>query len=329
MQTRYSPTDYLYASTRIRALENGLIGKAKLDTLLLAATHEELLAALKAAGVACAEGEGVEAALTAMLREGIDSVKRSIPDASLAHIIEYPYDCHNVKSYLKATRRGIDPATLLIDAGTVPALDLTRALEAGEPSLLPQHMAAAVPMASEAFAKTADPREIDFILDRALFEDLSHAAAGFAFAEQLVSARADLANLLICLRLLRGKHCKIAPALFGRAMLPGGTLPEGFFEVAFTEGEGALLTALAVSTPYGRVAAGADQRTAGELERMADDYLMALVREVKYLSFGAEIPLAYLWGLETSIKNVRILLAGKKAGLDDATLRERIRESYV
>ena len=328
MQTRYSPTEYLYASTRIRALENGLIGKAKLDTLLLAATHEEQLAALKAAGVS-AEGEDVEAALLSMLREGIDSVKRSIPDPSLAHVIEYPYDCHNVKSYLKATRRGIDPATLLIDAGTVPALDLIKALEAGELSPLPQHMAAAVPMASEAFAKTADPREIDFIMDRALFADLSHAAAGLPFAERLVSARADFTNLLICLRLLRGKHRHIARTLFGRAMLPGGTLTEGFFEVGFGEGEGALLTALAVSTPYGRIAAGADKRTMWELERMADDYLMVLVREVKYLSFGAEIPLAYLWGLETSIKNVRILLAGKKAGLDVATLRERIRESYV
>lgn len=327
MQTRYSPTEYLYASTRIRALENGLIGKAKLDTLLLAATNEELLAALKAATTA--QGDDVEAALLAMLREGIDSVKRSIPDASLTHVIEYPYDCHNVKSYLKATARGIDPATLLIDAGTVPAGGLINALEAGELSLLPPHMAAAVPAANEAFAKTADPREIDFILDRALFEDLSDAAAGLPFAERLISARADLTNVLVCLRLLRGKHRKIARTLFGQAMLPGGRLPESFFEVGFHEGEGALLTALVVSTPYGRVAAGADKRTMAELERMADDYLTALLREVKYLSFGAEIPLAYLWGLETSIKNVRILLASKKAGLDDATLRERIRESYV
>ncbi len=329
MQTRYSPADYLYVSARIRALENGLIGKDKINTLLAARTEEELIAALRAAGVAPTRGADMEAALLALLREGKETVRRSVPDAALVHIIEYPYDCHNIKSYLKAAYRGVDPYPLLIDAGSLPAEKLAEALKADNLCVLPQHMAAAIPAAREAFARTADPREIDFLIDRALFADLSVSAAGLPFAEKLVSARADLTNFIICLRLLRGKNSRIAAALFDKAMLPAGTLPAGFFAKAFEQGEGELLSMLAVSTPYGRVAAGADKRTLAEIERLADDHLMSLVREVKYLSFGAEIPLAYLWGLETSIKNLRILLAGKKAGLDGDTLRERVRESYV
>ncbi len=329
MQTRYSPTEYLYASTRIRALENKLIGKDKINTLLAARTEEELITALKTAGVAPTKGADMEDALLALLREGTETVKQSMPDAAPVLLIEYPYDCHNIKSYLKAAYRGVDPYPLLIDAGSLPATKLVEALKTDNLSALPQHMASAIPAAKEAFARTADPREIDFLIDRALFTDLSMAAAGLPFAEKLVSARADLTNFIICLRLLRGKNQAIAAALFEKAMLPAGTLPASFFAKAFEQGEGELLSMLAVSTPYGRVAAGADKRTFAEIEKTVDDYLMALVREVKYLSFGAEIPLAYLWGLETSIKNLRILLAGKKAGLDGDTLQERVRESYV
>ena len=328
MKTRYAPSDYLYATARIRVLEATLVGDAKLSGLLALQSEQELIAALQAEGLLPREDmPDVEAALLSLLQEGVDAVKRSIPDETLTYIVTYPYDCHNIKAVLKCAYRSTDSADLLIDAGSLSLPALTRAMAEGELSLLPPHMANAVPKAREAYAKTGDPREIDLLLDRALFLDLGEAAAGLGLAERVIAARADLTNYIICLRLLR-RSPSLAEPLFTRAFLPAGTLDEAFFRDAMAGGE-AELTSRMLKTPYARVAEGAKDLSLSLLEKHADDYVMARVREAKYLPYGAEVPLAYLLALDASLKNIRILLAGKRAGLAADTLRLRVRESYV
>ncbi len=331
MHKSYSPSDYLYASARIRALEASLISKEQLGTLLDGATEKDVLAALAdAAGVglsADSKDGDVEAALLSILKAGIATVAASVPDKTIVHLVQLPYDCHNAKAYLKCHYRGIDATPLLIDAGSVPAQDLLAALGKDDLSLLPKHLAAAFTDAKEAYAKTADPREIDFLLDRALYADLGETASALPLAQELVSARADLTNCITCVRLLRG-NTATAAALFHKSMLPAGTLDEGFFAPLLEGGEGALFAAL-LETPYKTVAKDAEGVTLAALEKRADDYITARLLAIRHLPFGAEIPLAYLYGLEGTLKNLRILLSGKRAGLDGAALRSRVRESYV
>ena len=66
-----------------------------------------------------------------------------------------------------------------------------------------------------------------------------------------------------------------------------------------------------------------------EAERAADDRLMALICQTRSIPFGAEVPVAYLLAVEAENKNLRILLAGKKAGLDRDTILRRMRACYV
>ena len=47
------------------------------------------------------------------------------------------------------------------------------------------------------------------------------------------------------------------------------------------------------------------------------------------ITFGAEVPIAYLLALETQSKNLRILLAGKRAGQDRDTIQAKLRACYV
>jgi len=331
MQKGYSPSDYLYASARIRALEARLATKEQLGALAEGTSPADVIAALfEAAGVApTAERKSgdTEAALLAVLKGAIATVSASVPDENIVHLVQFPYDCHNAKACLKCHYRGIDATPLMIDAGSVSASDLQAALKQNDAGLLPPHMAGAFADAKEAYQKTADPREIDFLLDRALYRDLADAAEAFPFAKEIFGAKADLANILICLRLLRSNPLT-AEALFSKAVLPGGTLEKDLFALAFQEGEGAFLKALAV-TPYGKVVADAETLTPAELEKRADDDITSRLFAAKKLPFGAEIPLAYLLALEGIIKNIRILLSGRAAGLDGATLLSRVRESYV
>ena len=116
--------------------------------------------------------------------------------------------------------------------------------------------------------------------------------------------------------------------LLDRALVPGGALGEAFFKTAYEGGAEGLAAALS-ATAYAAVAAGEGACSPLAAERNADDYLCGLLRETAFCAFGPEVPFAYLMGLETSVKNVRVVLAGKAAGLDADTIRERVRASYV
>ena len=71
------------------------------------------------------------------------------------------------------------------------------------------------------------------------------------------------------------------------------------------------------------------ERTLAAVEKNADDRYMEFIRTAKFVPFGAEVPIGYLAGLDASVRNLRILLAGKAAGLSADTIRGRIRNSYV
>ena len=54
-----------------------------------------------------------------------------------------------------------------------------------------------------------------------------------------------------------------------------------------------------------------------------------LLKEAKYINFGAGVLAAFYYAREYEVKNIRIILAGKRAGQDSDTIRERMRDSYV
>ena len=56
---------------------------------------------------------------------------------------------------------------------------------------------------------------------------------------------------------------------------------------------------------------------------------MELIRPQKSNYFGIEPIAAYLLARENEIKTVRIILCGKRSGIDDGVIRERLRDMYV
>ena len=329
MAKRYDPTAYLYTSARLRAMENALVGKERLARLAELSSSEEILRALVAEGVApVTRADGTldgEAMLEGMMLSALATVRESVPDPDITLFIQYPYDCNNVKVLEKCRIRGISPEGLLSHLGSIAPEALTAALQENDLSLLPHHMREALPAAREAFAKTRAPREIDLHLDRALFLDMADAAAPFPLAARLVATRIDLINTLTFLRLCDGGE--VARALLVQALLPGGTLPVAQFVKLLDGGAEALglwLGSTALSPLF-----AADITTHAARERAADDLLMRLVREAKGVTFGAEVPIAYLLATEVSVKNLRILMAFRDIGRTADPAEGGLRESYV
>lgn len=335
------PTEYMYASARIRALENRLVGRERMEVLIDARSADEVMDRLAEYGVALPETEGGAPAATAgdrreemllaVLSEAYAEVTAAVPDPTVFAYFRYPYDCNNLKVAVKCAVRGIPTDGLLFDFGTVPASDVDRAMTDGRLDAFPPSMAAAVSRAKDAYENTRDPRQIDVVLDAACYEDMLReaTASGDATLISWLRAKIDLVNVLTCLRLLRMDMGVWGEGFLSDSILPGGTLDVSFFTEAYALGEGRFWDAL-FSTPYYHL-----RRVEGEprplyaVEKAVDDLYVELVRQGARVPFGAPVIGGYLVGCETSVRNIRMILAAKDAGLEPSVIRERIRVSYV
>ena len=344
---RLQATEYTYASARLRALESRLIGRERMDVLIEARSADEVMDRLAEYGLKPAEetegvpakgvslGETVSAVregmLLEVLRQAYSEAEAAVPDPALFRYFRYPYDCNNIKAAIKCAIRGISPSDMLFDFGTVPADRVETLIREGNYGEWPAAMAAAIPEARDAYDKTGDPRRIDTVLDKACYADML-TAAGATGDETLMgwlSARVDLTNILTTLRLLRMDMGAVGADFLEEALLPGGRLTATFFMDAYASGEAGLWNAL-IPTAYDKLSrVEGDPRPLSAVEKACDDLYMDLVREGTRIPFGAPVVGGYLIGCETAVKNIRILLAAKDAGLSPEVIRERIRASYV
>ena len=64
-------------------------------------------------------------------------------------------------------------------------------------------------------------------------------------------------------------------------------------------------------------------------EKLTDDAVTAYLASAKYVAFGESSLISYIAAKENEFTAVRIIMAGRMAGLDTETIRERLREAYV
>lgn len=343
-------TEYMYGTTRVRALENRIPGTDRMNLLCDAKSVGEVMNRLGDCGITLPEEDAHntspeavsrrrEEMLMRLLRTAFHDVEESVPDPAVFSWMRYPYDCNNIKMALKCAQRAISPeetAGMMFDFGTVPAETVMEAVRAGSYDALPAAFAEGAKKASEAFLETGDPRRIDAFLDRACFLSMSEAAAdtGEPALIRWMQAKADLLNAVITLRMIRMRRGEMGRLFLEDTLLPGGTLAPAFFLDLCGGGEDKLWAALGANgmpdylQSFVRRAGKTDSGPAA-VEKALDDSWLEVVRRDAKTPFGAAVPAGYICGWETAVKNIRIVLAAKEAGLSGATVRERVRDSYV
>ncbi len=326
---------YLFASARIHALENGLIGQERLERLLTVKDLARAVDLLEDFGVAAlkdANGRfSREETLCNRLRAAYTEVEKITENASFPDILRYPYDCNNIKAVIKCAKRGVEPDEMLFDFGTIPVESVCAAQRTHAFEQLPEPFAKAAKEAQETFLTGGNPQTVDLILDRACFAAMQRTAEQNKndFIRSYVVRKVDLTNLLTCVRLLRMKSGEQGKVLIGRALLDGGDLSHRLLTEWYESGEAHLWERLAY-TSYDKFAAESGiAASLTAVERAADNELMEYVKTAKMIPYGMEPIFGYLVAVEYEVRNLRILLSGTEAGLDRALIRERIRKSYV
>lgn len=326
--------DFTFACARVRANERNLIGKEKMNAMIDAKTMEDACKTLQEAGYG--DGDVIlpgsyERVLDAETTKVYEFIRSIVGDAEVMKIFRYPFDYHNIKTLLKAEVLGTSGREILMSGGMLaPDVMAMLVKERSYMSLTP-HMRIAIEDSVDTHARTKDPQVIDLICDRQCYEDISEAAkaSGSSFVEGYVRLLIDTINLKT---FARAKQMHQPWSFFGSVFLPGGDIGEKVFVAGYEE---TLQQFAARLTPYALFSAAeggsAELKETGSftsLEKLCDDALVRYVKDAKYIAFGVEPLVAYVVAKQMEIKSVRIILAGKKAGISGQLLRERLRETY-
>ena len=333
MAKGYNPTEYMYSSARIRALEIKIATKDRLRHLADAESADAVVAALSELGFEIVKRDGAvvrEETLESLLVAGYGEIASMETDGAV-DFLKYQYDANNIKAIIKCASRGISPDSMLSVLGTVKIDTAKQAFVDKDYSAFPENMKIAIADAEEAFAETSNPQKIDFIIDRACFADMLDAAdrSGIELAKRLVRTKIDLCNIMMTLRIMRMKLGKTAAGILGEVYIGGGSFSDTTLALALESGEESFANDVVKAKYESLAAAIVDGESLGDLESRVDDLWFSVAREAKYISFGAEIAIGYIAALEYEVKNIRIILAGKDAGLSPEVIRERMRDCYV
>lgn len=334
MSKKIKDLDYLTISARIKAMENQLLGRERMDRMLEARSDEDAVKVLQECGYPEFSTDTPEEIDTALLsaREAVmQDLGDSAPDPRYLDVFRLKYDYHNAKALLKAKAMGQDPERMLTGLGRIPAKTMAEAVESRDLNGLPPLLAAAVEEASEVLETTRDPQLCDIVLDRWSYRDMMAVAeeTGSEFLRGYVRASIDAANLRALVRTLRmGKN---ADFLSGVLFEGGDVDSRSILTVAGAAGAG-LAELYAPTALKDAAEAGAAALSGGpltEFEKLCDDAVSGYLAGSLLIPFGEAPLVSYLAARETEYTNLRILLMGRKAGLAPEVIRSRLRASFL
>ena len=323
---------YLSLSAMLRAREPRLLNAERAERMLDAASFEEAAKLLTDCGypdLSQADAGEIEAALSERRCQILDELEQLSPERAIPDLFRIKYDTHNAKVLLKAEATGAEAGPLFSRSGRIAPEKLQESYQEGRFGELPEIFGRALEEARNVLARTANPQLSDFVLDRAMFEEMLAAAGtvGNPFLTGYVRLLIDSTNLKSLVRTAR-MH-KDADFLRD-VLIPGGGVDADRLSAA---GDGEGLAALFTHSPLEQAAArGAEVLGGGSLtafERACDNAVNRYLREAKLVSYGPEAPAAYLAAVEGEITAVRMILTGRLAGIAPETIRERLRELYA
>ncbi len=332
MSKKIKDTEYLYLSTKIRAMESRLLEGERMERMLEAATVEDAAKVLVECGypeMPVVTVDTVDEVLAQAREQLFAEMSDLAPNEAMLDVFKVKYDYHNAKALLKSEAQGLDPDRLLVDTGRVHPAVLKEAVEKSEFRDIPKVMADAIIQAREVLGATRDPQRSDLILDKAYFREMEELAekTGSEFLKGYVRMLVDAANLRSLVRVLRMERDAdyLAEVLF-----PGGSIsPARVLKAA----DGEDLETVYFATPFAAAAAAGQIAIEGDgltsFEKACDDAVNAYMQQAKYVAFGEQPLLGYVSAKDNEFTAVRIILTGRLADLPADVIRERLRNAYV
>ena len=321
-------TDVLYTDGVIAAREKYLL-KDKL-VKLCESGPEDALRAVTESGF----GKGTEIVsvydyekLVAADEAAIDAfiLEYSPSEAEKTYLLA-PRDFHNLKALLKAQYTGADVGKMLAPQGIIPLRVLEQCVKNNDFSQLADELKEAAQQAAALFADAdgtfVSGAEIGALFEKAQYKYLARLCKRKPLLKKLLSARADMTNILTA---LRSPDKETAEKFY----LDGGKLPHNLLGEIFSEDSGraeSCLDGTAYAEFYKKCL---DDRREGlphtAAERETENYEVRFFAAKKYELVRNQPFLYYVFRRRAENADVRILFVCLLAGRKDYEIKARLR----
>ncbi|WP_102400526.1 V-type ATP synthase subunit C [Haloimpatiens massiliensis] len=328
---------FTQAIPRLRVLETRLLDKAKIERMIDSASAQSALKVLQETEYAnvmndVKRAEDYEIMLSAELKRVYNLIYEICPIKSVVDIMSIKYDYHNLKVMIKGKILNKDFSHMLVPVGKLEISKLKYAVDNEYYRDLNETMRSSIEEVIEDFKNLKDPQRIDIILDKYMFEEMIAISKEIndKFLNKYVGTMADLTNIKT---LLRVKKQNKGRDFFLSVMLPGGSISKDKLLALLNESVENMPGRLSYTDYNEILKLGVEEYSktgsVSLLEKLSDNYIMKLMREAKYVSFGLEPVIAYIYAKENEIKLIRIIMVGKLNNIAAEVIRERLRDAYV
>ncbi|WP_238882297.1 V-type ATP synthase subunit C [Clostridium sp. YIM B02551] len=331
------PMIFTQAIPRLRVLETRLLDRTKLERMSEASSKDEVFKLLGETEYSNILGnikkfEDYEEILSIELNRVYKSIYEISPVRSIVDVMSIKYDYHNLKVLIKGKYLNKDFSNILIPVGRVELTKLKNYIETEYYRDFNKVMRKTLESVIKDFEEKKDPQNIDIIFDKGLYEELKELdkEIGDKFLHSYITSLIDLTNLKTLLRVRKQNKGR---DFFGNVMILGGSIDKDKLFSLLTDAPENISTKLSYTNYKDILKIGIEsyvkEGTSTVFEKLSEDYIMELMKKAKYVSFGLEPIIAYIYAKETEIKLLRIIMVGKLNNISEELIKERLREAYV
>ncbi|KEI12591.1 ATP synthase subunit C [Clostridium novyi B str. ATCC 27606] len=328
---------YVQAVPRIRAVENKLLDKAKIQRLLDSTSASEAFNILQETSYGLIMGEvkkfqDYEIILNEELKKLYSFMYEVSPQKDLIDIMSIRYDYHNIKVLLKSKILEKSFKEILIPIGVININNLTNCILNEEYKELPKLMRESIEKSIYEFKINNDPQKIDIVIDKYMYMDMLMRAErlGNSYILKFLKINIDLVNIKT---LIRVKKQNKSRKFLESVLIEGGSIQVGELIDIYNLSVESISSKIQYTDYVDVVRVGIDEYIKTEnlkiFEKLCDNFIMNFIKDAKYISFGPEPLIAYILAKENEIKIIRIIMVGKINNIHSQVIGERLREIYV
>lgn len=329
--------NFAQAVTRIKALETKLLDGTKLNRMIESSTADEAIKVLSETEYSQFMGnvkraEDYEYLLSEELKRVYSLIDEISPEKRLVDLLAIKYDYHNLKTLIKGKALKRDLSDLLVPVGNADIKILKDAVMNENYYDLSSIMREALENTIGDFEKTKDPQRIDIILDKYMYKEMHEIAneLGDSYTIEYVKKNIDLTNILTFLRLKKQKKDR---EFLKTVILRRGSIDVDIYENYYNDSVDNFVNRISHTDYYDILSAGLEEyNKSGKLstiEMLRDNFIMNYIKNAKYISFGIEPLIAYVYAKENEIKAIRIIMVGKLNNIEPEVIKGRLRDIYV
>ena len=237
-------------------------------------------------------------------------------------------DFHNLKAAVKSHALGYEEEGVYMRSGISVSPELTlKCVKDGDFSPLPEYMRDCAEQTQKLMLGTHDAQLCDMSADRGALEALNLLSrkSGLKAYELYARNLTAFADINLAVRMSRlNKPAEMIR--LGVAALDGLDTERLIKAASRSPGD---VYAFLDTTEYSGAAAALREKGAAAFEKWFGDRLVDALRPQKYNPFSLNPVVAYLIARENEIKNIRLILILKSAGISAGRIRERCVKSYV